>query len=606
MRTLWSAVLLLVGLGGLGACHHGSQATPDAPADAAIDAPPDAPQAPPFRNPLPALSDTDVALQALQLLGAQVPGAQTNCNQCHAVSRAKLKTWKALSATALSTCLTDLSVATQASAQTMLECLKDIDGHYSPAKTGMYATAAKLPWFDFLVHRADPTTGDATYADFTGRVAMPRSGTHPAFTQAEFDIVAEWLSRGMPLADNLVPDENSGNCAPAITSAMMQHTASLATTGWTAKNRDNNLLMFGCAGTTNPRDCLATYPQASTTAYGPHWGDDFGGVLRVLRVDHYHSSYWTRSSPDGRFVAHGGGANGRSATIIDLSRDVEIGAPSYYDPGFFPDNSGFAFQGGSAHLCNMSILTTGTPTSIDYANPACTVGGTVGLYQHLGAAIGGDYWTVNGEWENDNGAYYVVNDTVPSFGSNATITLTPMSNNGTTFVPKAAIDVSVPFEGDTVISPSSTLLISRVTGPNGTQAGYRVHALAATASGGGYTVDTPTIATYCAAGDKPAFSFDERYLAFHHYVTANDAVDLGFTGPNDPAFQPYLSQHASNIYVVDLATGGKTRITRMAPGQFALFPHFRSDGWMYFMVRQSTGTDEYVVASDAVLKLEGN
>jgi len=565
----------------------------------------DAPAAPVFRNPLPGLSDTEVAVASLKLLGAQVADAQTNCNQCHAVSRTKLHAWKTLSETALASCLTDLSATTQAAAQQMMTCLTDTSGHFSPAKTGMYAIAAKLPWFDFMIHTANPTNGDTVYADFVGRVQMPRSGAHPALTQDEFDVVAEWLARGMPLADSLVPDENSGSCVPSITAGMTSHTTALATTGWTAKNKENGLLMFGCAGAATPRDCLATYPLSSTTAYGTHWADDLAGAnLRVLRVNHYQSSYWTRSSPDGRFVAHGGGSNGNSATIIDLQRNVEIGAPSYYDPGFFPDNSGFAFQGNDPELCSMSLLTTGTPTSITYANPKCTIGNTVGLYQHLGAAIGGDYWTVNGEWQNDNGGYVVENDTLPDFPSNAWITLTPMSNNGTTFVPKPAINVTVPFEGDTVISPSSTLLVSRVKGPGSTQAGYRVHALVATPSGSSYTVDTPIVANYCAAGDKPAFSFDERYMTFHHYVTPADAIDLGFTGPNDPNFAPYLSQHTSNIYVVDLTNGAKTRITHMAPGQFALFPHFRSDGWLYFLVRAPGGGDEYVVASDATLMLE--
>jgi hypothetical protein len=43
----------------------------------------------------------------------------------------------------------------------------------------------------------------------------------------------------------------------------------------------------------------------------------------------------------------------------------------------------------------------------------------------------------------------------------------------------------------------------------------------------------------------------------------------------------------------------------MQPGQYALFPHFRSDGWIYFMVRTFGGETEYVVASDAALLLEG-
>jgi hypothetical protein len=90
---------------------------------------------------------------------------------------------------------------------------------------------------------------------------------------------------------------------------------------------------------------------------------------------------------------------------------------------------------------------------------------------------------------------------------------------------------------------------------------------------------------------------------FHHYVTSADAVELGFTGPSDPSFAPYLAQGAANVYLMDLQTGVPTRITNMAPGQYALFPHFRSDGWIYFLVRDKNSGKEYVMASDAALNL---
>lgn len=42
----------------------------------------------------------------------------------------------------------------------------------------------------------------------------------------------------------------------------------------------------------------------------------------------------------------------------------------------------------------------------------------------------------------------------------------------------------------------------------------------------------------------------------------------------------------------------------MQPGQYALFPHFRSDGWIYFIVRTQNTSTEHIVASDAALTLE--
>jgi len=39
----------------------------------------------------------------------------------------------------------------------------------------------------------------------------------------------------------------------------------------------------------------------------------------------------------------------------------------------------------------------------------------------------------------------------------------------------------------------------------------------------------------------------------------------------------------------------------MQPGQYALYPHFRSDGWIYFLVRDKNNGKEHAVASDAAL-----
>jgi hypothetical protein len=54
--------------------------------------------------------------------------------------------------------------------------------------------------------------------------------------------------------------------------------------------------------------------------------------------------------------------------------------------------------------------------------------------------------------------------------------------------------------------------------------------------------------------------------------------------------------------MVDLATGAVKQITNMAAGQQAIFPHFRSDGWIYFLVRDRNSNKEYAVASDAALR----
>jgi hypothetical protein len=116
-------------------------------------------------------------------------------------------------------------------------------------------------------------------------------------------------------------------------------------------------------------------------------------------------------------------------------------------------------------------------------------------------------------------------------------------------------------------------------------------------------VQVPIIARYCVQGGKPAFSYDERWLVYHHWVQADDwswmgypsADRSGLPGAHHPGHRQHLPPR--------LTTGVSRRITAMNPGQAALFPHFRSDGWIYFIVKDDAG-GERVVASDAALVLE--
>jgi hypothetical protein len=118
-------------------------------------------------------------------------------------------------------------------------------------------------------------------------------------------------------------------------------------------------------------------------------------------------------------------------------------------------------------------------------------------------------------------------------------------------------------------------------------------------------VEVPIIATYCVNGGKPDISYDERWMVLHTYVsnTDVDAQELGFIDQNDPGFAPYIAEGAANLFLVDLRTSLSRRITDVSPGEYALFPHFRSDGWIYFVVRNRTNT-EWVAASNAALILE--
>ncbi|MEZ4399055.1 MAG: hypothetical protein R3B06_03505 [Kofleriaceae bacterium] len=597
-------LVLLAALAPLVACGGDGTPTPavDAAVDGAmIDASVDAPQdvdasvaLPPFRNPV-TLDDLALAQAAAARLGV---GTSKACDQCHALTRATFTRW--LDETHVGdTCLTTFTPTTSAEARAIIDCFRAGVGQpYEPRRLGIYTTGAPLAWFDAVLTLAYGADAPAEMTQWSTRVVMPRGG-QPHLTQAEFDVVAEWFARGLPQLDAVLTDvPPPDGCTQDIQPAVATHVAAMATGGWRALNADRGILMLGCAGAATPLDCLSGFPLSTSEAFASGWTAAApSSTMRILHQYDHRSSFWTRSSADGRYVAHGGGPGG--STIIDLQTGREIPASAAYDPGFFPDNSGFIIQGASNEWCRQSLLNS-NPTQVTFTEPECSNVNVVGLYQHLGAADGGDYWAVAGQFVSDNGG----GEPSAGFGASGHSDLTPMVWTGTSYVAKPEVAISTPFEGDTIISPSAKLLLSR-TSFNNAQSGFTLRAINATPNGTSYDVTIPILGRYCVQGGKPAFSYDDRWITYHHWVQAADWSWMGYASATDPAFLALLNAGTANVFLLDVLTGAVTRVTAMNPGQRALFPHFRSDGWLYFIVKDAaTPSHEVVVASDAALRLE--
>lgn len=557
------------------------------------------------------MPDEELATKALQLLGAGVVGAkEMSCNSCHGMTKARMQYWRTISDDSIASCLTDLAVSSQESARTMIDCLRTLptvpESDFSAVKLGIYSTAARLPWFEYLFWRAyGDVEGPVKLAEFQADAAMPKEGVEP-LTQGEFDIIAEWYARGLPALDDAFnPQDPSGECIQSVTSDVGQHVAEMATTGWRTVNAENMMAMYGCGAATNPRDCLADKPLAVDQPYGAGWELPGLGRIRVLKDVTYVSSFWTRSSPDGRFVGHGVSSMPGSA-IVDLQRDAIVQVNASFDPAFFPDNAGFMFQGGgNGNTCAISVLTS-NPSNISMSEQGCRKISQVGLYQHVGKFLGGgDYIAIDNSFTSDDGGKSPTRqDPRASYTQNARTSFTPMVFDGTTFQSRASVDVSTPFEGDVVLSHSGKLTMSRLAGPDDRQVGYVLRKVNATFDGTNYQITAPEVARYCVTGGKGGFSYDERWYVYHHYLGDADAIELGFSGPTDPGFAQYRTRGAANLYLLDLATGVTRRITNMQPGQYALFPHFRSDGWIYAQVRDAGADHEYTIAVEAALVLE--
>jgi hypothetical protein len=616
-RILGALLAPLLALG-CGSKERPGVAPDGAPPDPDAAVPPDTaplrPEIPPLRNPV-GLPDAELAVAALTILGANVALAAASCNQCHSLTRQQLRTWRGLSDVARSACLTDLDVASQASARKMIDCLRampEIPGSdFQTPKLGIYAAATHLGWFDATARYAYAPSGGAMAAsELVAAAGMPRSGTAAVpFTQAQFDVVAEWFARGLPQLEQTLPqDPAPTTCAASVSAEVAAHVTAMKTQGWQALNKTALMAMYGCGAGDDPAQCLPAAPLAADQPYGAGWDLPERGRLRVLAEEAYRSSFWSRSSPDGRFVGHGV-QDVTGSYIIDLQRDgALIPIDAQYDPNWFPDNSGFVFQGGPGgrNTCAQSVLTSNPEKILMAGEPGCQSLSTVGLYEHVGAVDGGDHFAIDSRFVSDDGGHgATLRDPSATFSQTASMGFTPLVYDGAKYTPKPEVAIPSPFEGDAVISPSARLVITRVAGPGDKQLGYVLRKVVATPAGASYTIQAPEVARYCRSGGKPAFSYDERWLVYHHYVTATDAdaVELGFVNAADPGFAPYRTRGAANLYLLELAGGTSVRITNMKPGQYALFPHFRSDGWIYAVIRDQTGAAyaEHVVASDAAL-----
>ena len=589
------------------------------------------------------LTDDELAHQALDLLGASAVNGTGVCKNCHSLGRPTLTQWAQYTQAFSDACLKDTDLGAQTAVDATLACFHKQAGDgkpLAPKNFGIYAAAARLPWFTYVFdHASGISNRTKEKSDFVADVGMPQSGT--PWTQQQFDIVAEWFARKTPLLLDLVPADQGDVCVNGLDQATLTaHVTQMATSGWRAKNAQVPMLNFGCTGNQSGSACLGSFPLASASGATSGWQALDGAQIRVLYDNSQsRSTYWSRVSPDGRYLASGllqTDDDGHNGQIIDLTDSHVIPGNFRYDATFFPDGSGFIFQqeegattsssdteptdgsvsaGAQALTCDYSVLSDGLTelTGTDDQAPLChQVNGKLGLYQQLAASVSGsDYWVVHGSYTSDNGGFEpVLNNPSAAYEATSKITLTPMVDSGNGYNAGTAQQVALPRQGDPMLSPSGTLLATRIKGRETTssddsviaaeQAGYALYSLTASSSA------TPTLkdlGRLCVQGGKPTFSYDERWMVFHRYVTDSEATELGFADADAAAFQDYKDNGSANLYLVDLKDGSSKRLTNMPPGEFALFPHFRSDGWIYFVVR-TIGGKEYFAATDAAILKE--
>jgi hypothetical protein len=600
--------------------------------------------------------NAELAGLALQALGADVEGAaEKRCQNCHSVSRAKIHDWSELSKAANEAGCTPRSARrytyqprggneftelaelnpdyidpasdamSQEDALALVNCMRSEPTNpastFDPSKVGIESIRAheRNTHYRRLFAKAFPDEAEyeAQLLELVRRVKMPRGSFFDdnlpedtneeyalALRKEDFWVIREWFDRGTPALEEALPEKpGPTECVPKITDQLKELIETNARNGWTFKNAVDGVAMYGCPGDTlggypqTAIDCLTSHTEMPTWA-ASYAGNAAGAKIRLLTELDFRTSFWTRSSADGRFVGNGK-SSGSGSVITDLQNNIDIPVDANYDPGFLPDNSTFVFQGTpvGAGFCPQDMLENppmvdGVLQTITFEENGC--GGTrnIRLYQHLGTALeGGVSFAANGDYTSDNGGQSnTPKNPSATAGPAAEVTITAIVRNGIGYDFLESVKRNTPYEGDTVISPTSAAISSRIAGPEGKMLGVNVRPITLQPSGGSYAIALGEPSSVCIDGGKPSHSYDDRYMAIHTYS------ELDGEGKAD-------------IYVVDLWDGETHQVTNMPKGVYALFPHFRSDGWLYFAIRDTTpegDNEESVAASDITLRIELN
>ncbi len=581
------------------------------------------------------LTDEDLAKAALKIMGApqilREPGEQASCSftGCHSINPITLKGWQDQYKRAMDVLESDRP--NEEKINYFRQNPNDERTGFVPERVGILSAGAHLALGANVSESRHPETfkqgkllaeifrgKQELYAEFRREMLMPVVADYPRLTATQYETVLTWFQKGLPHVTDIIRENRPTKCVDDF-DGLKARTSEIKNQTWAAKNFSNRVPMFACPPPNPENPVSATncftqqadgkdiFPKAVDAEFSRTWPQD-GSNIRILREFSAPNSFWVRTSADGRFVATGGGREG-GAQAIDLQATLEgqsrdIGLQASYDPDFWPDNKAFMFQSG-AKFCAQSLLEKASTTLVTFGEPECSsLSNITGLYQTVGQVVGdnsiSDRFMLFSIWAGDSGQYSAsARDTPPRGGEDSAInvyTLIAQGNDVEEGYQTAgdAAKVATPYRGDTMMGRSGLLIGSRwaygADEEGKTASGYAIEKLERTVVGGKYRFDLQQIGNVCLKGNKANFSFDERFLSTHHY---NEPEDFGEA--DDPA---YREKGSADVFVIDFVTGEKQKVTKMAPGQFALYPHFRSDGWLYFLVVDHNTGKYYTVASD--------
>jgi hypothetical protein len=515
----------------------------------------------------------------------------------------------------------------------------------NPRKQGLYRAMYSGQRFKSWLEEANGALEEGQRAAFSSRFESLTNRTMPSPDEAlsDDDVLAAitWMTSDagqkfineLTEADVTSYDEGPTTCTgDEISKDLTSHIVEgNAVRGWWSRKllQDDPIKMFGCArqpsdaGFNPMSDCFADSSKFPRNE-GIVSGNALGAKLVRIRDFPKLSSYWMRASPDGRFVGLGGfegGDGSNESTLEDLAQPAKLKNPAEgrtsgrrltvnaaYDPSFTPGAPGsdwLAWHGwigndlSSILLCKMDHVrdTRVTRVNDDLDAGFCKISDTEGEgrieeYQSIGTSMtGGLTYLVQGAFQNDDGGQVDGGRRINPPIDPGDKELRIFSFDGARVTKLRSIPAQS--EHDWVVSPSTQLVIGRIGEPGSTRhMGYRVRRIHRETDNGMQDVAGDEVGRICSfeadgkvrfAGAKANWSYDERFVITHSYANEN----------------------SSDIYLYDLWKKKPHRITELGANKFALYPVFRADGWIYFIVRDHSGQtpQEYLLASDAALKI---
>lgn len=564
-----------------------------------------------------AQSNRELADAAANVLGV---GREGFCSSCHSLnSERPISRWAA-STQKVETCL-----AASGSSKAKLECIAGesvSDGFdVSPSQLGIYAAAVHLDPIKSLVNDTYPSAqAESILKKLLDEVSMPANSS-AKLSAKQFSDVQKWFAAGTPELDYLLQGEgvDSSVCKAEYSEDLAKHLRKQNLDSWKTRLETQQTAFFACP--TNGAECFTQqragsdiFPDVTTKAASRSWKLDLGTSMRTVMefTANQRRQYWIRTSPDGRFVGFGGNNPSGFADLQPLlgsaAKPRIISVSSLYDPGFFPDGSSFIFQGNTTGMCNMSILENSATTRITFREDACNIlDSKVPLYQSIGASLNGDdYLSLVSSYQRDSGLDGTLEEFLPSenltAAANNRVTLYPLAFDGQSWRRGSAQNFAVPFEIDWVLSHSNELAMSRLQAERDGVVrtnGFKLYKFEKDSQG---RYSKSNLATLCGEGLKGDFSFDERFYVTYSYVRADQWKYFGYSSANDPEFLAKLRAGAADLFLHDLYAKKSYALTNMGADQYALFPHFRGDNWIYFEVYDRNTGERSVVVSDAAIK----